>query len=478
MTSQHWTLIESGSTQEFIFQSNRQRFHVGASALVTDLATWVRDATDGVPGVFIVSAISASAVLLVEDADAGRAVVREVSERALREAPGLDVWGYVEPDAAATDGDLMSRLAGARQALNRTRALRPGAKARFPMAPFFDQCAVTGLPAVGKRTMLGDRAQPVSALTNAVWRRAVDAHAEWRRLLGEAVVSDLDRDLSPEGWVAVIHADGNGIGACVDELASPEAYASFSTALEAATRNAFVTATREVDARQWLLPILVGGDDVTLICRASVAATFTRAYLRAFESASEARLPDGQRLTAAAGVAFVKPHYPFSEAHVLAQQLTRSAKQGLRQHGATDRSAWDFHVLHDSLARPLDEVREHQHAVVVPLLTGGTDRPPADVWQAAHDDEPLMRAVEELVSATPPLSNKARHALRAALLQPPANRDGAVRRVRERAVAVGGESAATFIREHLDDRMAHDAASLLTVMDLADVATGTSKAVN
>lgn len=478
MTPQRWVLIESGSTQDFIFQSNRQRFHVGASALVTDLPTWVGEALRDVPGVSVVAAVSGSAALLAEDVDAGRSVVRAVTERALREAPGLDLWGYVEPDDATATDDLMPRLATARRALNRVRVSRPAARARFPLSPFLDPCVVTGVPAVGERALLGDRARPVSALTDAVWQRAERAHADWRQLLGDSVVSDLDRDLSPEGWVAVIHVDGNGIGAVIDRLGSPEEYTAFSRALEAATRKAFVAAVREVGATQWLLPILVGGDDVTLICRASAAVTLTRAYLRAFEHETAAVLPGRQRLTAAAGVAFVKPHYPFSEGHALAQQLTRSAKAGLHRHPGTGCSAWDFHVLHDSLSRPLDEVREHGHAVVAPLLVGVGGRTPTSDWQATHDDEPIIAAVGELLSPAPPLSNKARHALRAALLKPIDVREAAVQRVRDRAVAVGDDAAAAFIKEHLDDRIDRGPASLLTVMDLADVATGTSKAVD
>lgn len=471
MTTRRWVLIESGSTQEFIFQSNRQRFQVGASALVADLPTWVDEAVARVPGVAKVSAISASAAFLVDDAAAGRAVVRAVSERALLEAPGLDVWGYVEPDDATLLGDEMDRLAEARQALNRVRISRPGARARFPMTPFFDQCAVTGLPAVDTLDLLGDEDQPVSALTDSVWRRAKRAHAAWGKLLDDAVVSDLNEDLGPDGWVAVIHADGNGIGAIIDQLESPEDYTAFSKALGSATEEAFVTAAGQVDAKQWLLPILMGGDDVTLICSAAHAATFTRAYLLAFEALTAAGLPNGQALTASAGVAFVKPHYPFSEAYALAQQLTHSAKRGRTTLRARDRSAWDFHVLHDSLARPLDEIRrEHQHALAVPLLVSKAGRAQANARHAKHEDQPIMDAVAQLMATEPPLSNKAQHALRAALLQPPTGRAAAVERVQHRAIDIDGDATATFLKEHLGD--------LLTVMDLVDVITGTSKAAD
>ena len=478
MTNQRWVLIESGSTQDFIFQSNRQRFQVGASGLVADLPTWVQEAVHSTnsEGLAIVSAISASAVLLADSVEAGQKVVRAVSERALLEAPGLDVWGYVEPDDAVAQGKLMDRLTGARHGLNRARIARSAARSRFPMTPFSGQCTVTGLPAVGTLNLLGAQDQPVSALTDAVWQRAARAHTDWLKLLGAAVVSNLDRDLNPEGWVAVIHADGNGIGSVIDQLESPDEYAAFSQDLEAATRTAFKDAVGAVSGKQWLLPIIIGGDDVTLICQASQAAEFTRAYLLAFEARTSGIGPGGESLTASAGVAYIKPHYPFSEAYALAEQLTRSAKKGRSRLRADNRSAWDFHVLHDALSRPLDEIRSgHRHAIVSPLLASDPGPVQTKGQQADHEDQPIMAAVRQLIANEPPLSNKAQHALRSALLQPLPHRDAEVARVKERAIDIGGVPAATFLKEHLDDRMKNGPSSLLTVMDLVDVITGTSR---
>lgn len=483
MTSPRWVLIECGSTQEFIFQSNRQRFHVGASALVTDFPTWVDKATKDSPDIEVVAAVSGSAALLVPDRDVGREVVRVVSEQALREAPGLDVWGYVETDDVATlDDRPMLRLPEARRAFERARASRPSSKARFPMMPFLDQCSMTGLPATGSRHAPGDagRTIPISASADAALRRAAQAHQDWKKSLGTAVVTDLDRDLSPEGWTAVIHADGNGIGSIIDCLETPEEYTTFSRALELATRKALETAVQAVGKRNWLLPILLGGDDVTVYCLASEAVTFTRAYLRAFEELTTNIVPDVIHLTATAGIAFVKPHYPFSEAHTLTHQLTRAAKHGLKELAADDRSAWDFHVLHDALSRPLDELRkEHAHATVTPLLLTATSQAAQQTRrQAAHDDAPIVDAVQDLISDEPPISNKAQHSLRDALLRPPSSREAVLSRVKQRIIAVSGESAERFIETHLDDRIATGPSSLLTVMDLADVATGTSRTGN
>jgi hypothetical protein len=68
------------------------------------------------------------------------------------------------------------------------------------------------------------------------------------------------------------------------------------------------------------------------------------------------------RLSACAGVAIVKPHFPFYAAYQLAEELLRSAKQVKRRVvGGQGRplpcSAFDFHVLYDASGADLKRLR-------------------------------------------------------------------------------------------------------------------------
>ncbi len=58
-----------------------------------------------------------------------------------------------------------------------------------------------------------------------------------------------------------------------------------------------------------------------------------------------------------AGVAIVKPHFPFFSAYTLAEELLREAKT-LAKQGATPFSAVDFHVLYDASAPDLERIRQ------------------------------------------------------------------------------------------------------------------------
>ena len=77
--------------------------------------------------------------------------------------------------------------------------------------------------------------------------------------------------------------------------------------------------------------MVVGGDDLTVVCHARLALPLVRAFALAFEEQTAVQPTvnaiTGGGLTAAAGIAYVKPHHPFSAAYGLAEELTASAKQ-------------------------------------------------------------------------------------------------------------------------------------------------------
>ena len=107
----HWVVIETASNQAFVFASNKQAVNVGASELISRVGmAWVPEAVahlvekDGARVEKIVL-VSGKALLIIDTEEHGRAIIRAVTERALREAPGLQVWGVVDPEPIADDAD-------------------------------------------------------------------------------------------------------------------------------------------------------------------------------------------------------------------------------------------------------------------------------------------------------------------------------------------------------------------------------------
>lgn len=156
-------------------------------------------------------------------------------------------------------------------------------------------------------------------------------------------------------YIAIIHADGNGLGKIlkklIDELPSEtlqQNLLDFSNALEqanvAATRKAINSILTKHAVQSGTLmparPLVVGGDDWSFVVRGDLAIEFTLCYLRAFENETRAAFSRLQkdnagiefpeRLTACAGIAFVKPKQPFYQAYALAESLCSHAKKGAR----------------------------------------------------------------------------------------------------------------------------------------------------
>lgn len=494
----HWVLIESGSNQEFILQSTRRRFQVAASALVKDLATWVRTAitqsTAGNPAAIeVVVCTSSKALLLVDAPGTGRSVVARVTEAVLRKAPGMDVWGYVD-EVAVGPGAEMGRLQEVHRQHAALRWVRPTPRQRFPQRPFLETCSVTEMPATDRIT---DPARPgeqvltsASALTARVYERARGAITELRNTYGDAVQADLGKELPNAGWVAVVHADGNGIGDVITKIRDLTTYKAFSTSLEEATSAAFAAAVKSVGKKNWLVPLIVGGDDVTFLCSGQVALDVTRTYLTEFERATKGIATDlaelgvdvPDRLTACAGVAFVKPNFPFHAAHELAEELCRSAKKATKEH-ARSRSSYDFHVLHDSVLRPLSNIRgellvKHK-GLDLDLWAGPFLAPAPDDavttgdWTAQHEDELLRQAVEMVREAEKDrmLSGSSMSRLRDALL-----RGGpAIDTARQRVLVGASKEVREFAGEHLTVPGSSPVFSrFMAIHDAADVAAGVS----
>ncbi|MBK8733212.1 MAG: hypothetical protein IPL93_10210 [Actinomycetales bacterium] len=135
--------IEAMDIVSYIFGTNVQREHIGASWLVTQLPRWFASACDG-ESVDVLVTVSGKLLATVESAQAAKRIVTAVSRAALDEAPELDICGaWVSvPGAVVTVGD-MRRAA---VAVGEARSLRVSMDAASPTIPFLDVCRVSNRP--------------------------------------------------------------------------------------------------------------------------------------------------------------------------------------------------------------------------------------------------------------------------------------------------------------------------------------------
>ena len=236
--------------------------------------------------------------------------------------------------------------------------------------------------------------------------------------------SDIDSgDYAFLSKVAVIHIDGNGVGGIMKELNSskdrvapgvfkakvgcdrddPDALRRFLRAvnkrLQNAVEHAFAAAWTRIDELSRhdddragrrhtaipVVPVILGGDDVTVITSGDYALPFAAAYLRYYEEATGndpilcyLTPPEGQDtgpMTAAAGVAIVKRNFPFHIAYELAEKLVDRAKKV----GKTTQppcSTLDYHVLFDTTVLDVSEVlRGYESFTTRPFRLPDNDPP-------------------------------------------------------------------------------------------------------
>lgn len=199
-------------------------------------------------------------------------------------------------------------------------------------------------------------------------------------------------------WLAVIHADGNALGILLQKLSEKlkektkeevqKAFATFSKNLDSATKNAAQFAfdkvinadmeeqrksLKEEDKSKTLIypirPVILGGDDLTVIIRADLALDFTIEFLRAFESQTKEQFEflakDYQvegfenGITACAGIAYIKEKYPFHYGVHLAELLTGKAKKFSKKGGRPiPPSSLSFYKVQSSFIESLEDMTE------------------------------------------------------------------------------------------------------------------------
>ncbi|EAI7233398.1 hypothetical protein ACLH6Q_001415 [Campylobacter fetus] len=120
--------------------------------------------------------------------------------------------------------------------------------------------------------------------------------------------------------IAVIHADGNNLGDLIPNIKN---ISDFSKNLNKATKEAFDMATKTIKKDKFR-EIILGGDDMTIICDADFALDFIKIYLTKFEELTTKFTK--YNLTACAGIAFCNEKFPFHYAINLAESLCGVAK--------------------------------------------------------------------------------------------------------------------------------------------------------
>lgn len=451
-------LIETSGNQNYIFSTNKLKENIGASELTYQAGTkWVLEAVEQVRGasesihevgrwveeaidssiranelrkklldvegwnkpieaedskVEVIIATSGKALLLTKDEDIAKSIIRYVTHKATRFAPGLDICGVIHKFEWRHGLGEAVRQVHKQHEVHRFH--KPSLDLRFLRLPVIDECATSGLPASYLDTKTID-GKPGSAVSKNKRRygdigrkrienllKQYDKNFNFVRSIRALNEEDFEDDFQQEtnsnklDWLAVIHADGNGLGEIFlnfhkyiksqDDRVYANALREFSIALDICTEKAFIEAltafTKNSKGLIPIVPLILGGDDLSVVCDGRSALEFTQIFLSNFETETQkpqsvqnreitvikevAKSAFGvERLSACAGIVIVKPHFPFSIAYELSEALMKSAKKVKEivkdKPGDEGKpypcSALDFHVLYDSSNINLNLIR-------------------------------------------------------------------------------------------------------------------------
>ncbi len=194
---------------------------------------------------------------------------------------------------------------------------------------------------------------------------------------------DIEDITDKNSWIAIIHADGNGLGQIVQRVGkNKKKFREFSQNLDKATTNAAQRAFGEVLPQISkcsvlpIRPIVLGGDDLTIICRGDIALPFAKAFLNYFEVETATGLREQIKdafdsketggLTACAGIAYIKASFPFSFGYELAEQLCSAAKKDakyseeIKKGERLPQSCLMFHKVQDSFVEEYKQLAERE----------------------------------------------------------------------------------------------------------------------
>jgi hypothetical protein len=419
--------LETSGNQAYVYSSNKLRDVVGASELIYRVGTsFVQEAIEiatgrypnleaittaeptieehpdsGTPVIEVVIATSGKAVMLANSETTAKNFITEWSKLVTENAPGVDalaVYSDIEINMAAMLDDpdgFITAFKDTGKKFSVLKSRRAFAASRFQRIPVVAQCAFSGFPAEG---LGGVGNQPVSRITKAKLdaRDCRNFEDRIRQLFnGEEHVRPDDKiaALSGKGlealeeseWIAVVHADGNGLGQVFTNFDTSvkktgldgvgangrnyvDRYRNFSNALDSISVSAFGKTVREIFGENGfvdVVPIVVGGDDLTVVMDGRRAIEFTKRYMENFcdltgaceEISSVLSVSENQtiRLGMCGGVCITKQHFPFSASYRLAEELMQKAKT-VKKIGS-DCIAIDFHILYDSIATSVDDIR-------------------------------------------------------------------------------------------------------------------------
>jgi hypothetical protein len=369
--------------QSFIFETNKLKEIAGASELVDYICSDLFRETLGKPYYDeknILIAAAGNIKYLFDDEESCRSLVLKFPRRVMQLAPGITIsQAVVKVEKEITlehiqQIETILKIQRNRPIVQHGLGLMISERSRRTGKPGIDWANGEVIDAAQRAKRNFRKNSMVSLLRKFI---PDSKENQYYKLFPEEMEDIAGKD--KKNWVAVIHADGNDLGKKIMAMVAPrkETFRQLSekigNATEQAAREAFdlVVKRNTNEGNQFpFRPIVLGGDDLTVIIRGDLAIDFTQCFLKAFEEKTAEEFKGFEvshfqgGLTACAGIAYVKANYPFHYGVHLADALCAQAKKVAKDLNK-DRtpSCLLFHKVHSSFIEEYKDIIEQELTV-------------------------------------------------------------------------------------------------------------------
>ncbi|MBC8213796.1 MAG: hypothetical protein H8E71_04065 [Candidatus Marinimicrobia bacterium] len=385
-------LLDVSGIQKYIFGTSKLKQNAGASWIVEHILT--EEYLEEKP----IYSGGGNALLKFDNETSAKEFARDWSLRILEEYPGLQPLAGLHTSEEYSDDNFGEFLNDCRKALAKTKALyqtqtelsRYGVTAECihtgGSANYFDTKLTSGdnrsadaqyYSELAKIKHLNDD-KAKDSLSNKIDVAKNDIPENFNHIGGKT------NDNYRSG-IAVVHIDGNEMGHRFQKMKTLREYKELSEKVEKWVEKSVAFVTNKIekllkdsdDIRKDLglemsdifpfRPIIIGGDDVTYVCNSGLGLLTAKLFLDKFKELQiEEGITENKLVSACAGVAFVKPSFPFAQAYDLAEDLCRSAKIRYRKfmrniqnkENYEEPSFIDFHNLHSGIVESIETIRE------------------------------------------------------------------------------------------------------------------------
>lgn len=417
-----YVVLEVGGIQKYILSTGKLKEMIGGSELIESLsAKYLDDFTQNnhlnvlkeirkpVDNEILPLQRNAGAMHLLFSSEAkGREFLKNFGKKLLEDFPGLPIFGALEECEFTSSGireakfKLSNKITDQRNKYPTSTGMQ--------LLPICAVAPLDGEPAIGKENYGKNSSGEIISLSSKT-KRNEELLKRSRERLREIEPDkdnkanlrwsdDLEEIACDSEKVAFIHIDGNDLGKRFrqelenisdketdedktgQQAPSEDRYqnainviktmSALSNTVKETTTAAFkkglsecLKHTRSTDSKGKLLvparPLVLGGDDVTVVIRADLALYFIDAFVKEFERYSNQELgkkDPKDKLTVGVGMVVCPTGYPFLKAFDLSEELVKNSKE-LTAHMENRPSSMDYIVITNDTENDIDSIRAH-----------------------------------------------------------------------------------------------------------------------